>query len=423
MATAGTLGALIGCIYKEPLSVFADAFLLTFRLFATPIEVLDELARQYEQLQSNPNSVPLPEQTPRQLPAVLMHRICSFVKKWLTQYPRDLCHPPALEKLFAFGRMISATSQKSYADSFMDAVTSAYAGTESPDTISLLSYERSRLLAITDMDELRDTIRSEYDVVNMSSKLIATNFTRRDWIMFKAIKPAEFIYYVAPDSVFDSISYSRESCTANLNLFIERFNQLSYWAATVVCSYDTVKQRALALGKLIRVAHICMTLGNFNTAMAIFSGLITTPVFRLKKTFAALPTATRAIYDKFEALFSFQGNYTAYRELESKSPYTIIPFMGLVIKDLSSINEIQPKILESGLINFEKHWELSRRITKIVEYQSCSQSFDMTDDSPANSIDGSQHEAEDAVVVDMSSSTSGTSSENVPSQRQSTAQS
>ncbi|KAH9244834.1 hypothetical protein BASA81_017726 [Batrachochytrium salamandrivorans] len=402
---AGTVKALVDCLYTEPLSAYADVFLLTFRLFTTPAEILQLLIIQYSNLQKSPSDIVLPITTSTQLPVVLMHRIFSFVKKWVTQYRYDFADPLVERILGTFLEIVEAANNKAYVNSLLAIINSDCSTNLYPLPSLASTLERQSICESMDLAELQDVIKSQFDVLHSSAKDIARSLTLRDWTMFKAIHLSEFVHFIAPDSYFDTQNDTKEARTINLTAFIQRFNQIGFWVATTVCSYSDLKQRTRALSKLIRVAQHCFSFGNFNTCMAIFSGLNTSPVLRLKRTFEGLSLRVSALYAELERCFDFQNNYKAYRDIEDKSHFATIPFLGLIIKDLSGMKEVYAKRLPNGLINFEKHWELFRRLLCVTSNQSWPYIIEPTPDESVVSAKDDIHAFEDSEPMPFSEAT------------------
>uniref|UniRef100_A0A2I3GM69 RasGEF domain family member 1C n=1 Tax=Nomascus leucogenys TaxID=61853 RepID=A0A2I3GM69_NOMLE len=78
--------------------------------------------------------------------------------------------------------------------------------------------------------------------------------------------------------------------TSNLEAYVKWFNRLCYLVATEICMPAKKKQRAQVIEFFIDVARECFNIGNFNSLMAIISGMNMSPVSRLKKTWAKVKT-------------------------------------------------------------------------------------------------------------------------------------
>jgi hypothetical protein len=63
---------------------------------------------------------------------------------------------------------------------------------------------------------------------------------------------------------------------------------MSFWVATEICTQPEIKNRVKIVEKFIKIANYCFKLNNFNTTLAIVSGLNLVSVSRLKATWEVL---------------------------------------------------------------------------------------------------------------------------------------
>eukprot|EP00833_Pecoramyces_ruminatium_P005591 jgi/Orpsp1_1/1179623/evm.model.c7180000070095.1 len=186
------------------------------------------------------------------------------------------------------------------------------------------------------------------DILSIASKKIAQQLTLVDIKLWMSIKSQEYAHFL-----WDSKDV-KEKNTKNIQRFIERFNQISFWVSTMICRTQSPKNRTNVLEKMIKVAKYCLEIQNFNTTMAILSGLNMAAVSRLKSTWMTLSTKTMNVYAEIEEAMSYKCNFKNYRELEYNSKPPLIPFFGLLLKDLTFMNDGNQKILKNELVNFQK---------------------------------------------------------------------
>lgn len=86
---------------------------------------------------------------------------------------------------------------------------------------------------------------------------------------------------------------------------------------------------------------------------AITLGLSNVSVSRLTQLWDKLPSKLRRQYAEFESLLDPSRNHRAYRMLISKMHPPIIPFVPLLLKDLTFAHEGN-KTYFGNLVNFEK---------------------------------------------------------------------
>ena len=141
--------------------------------------------------------------------------------------------------------------------------------------------------------------------------------------------------------------------TANLDLFIRRFNEVQYWVCTEICLCQNIGKRVSLLRKFIKIASYCKNHQNLNTFFAIVMGLSNVAVSRLSNTWEKLPNKFKKIFAEFERLMDPSRNHRQYRLLMESLKPPIVPFLPLLIKDMTFIHEGN-KTFSNGLVNYDK---------------------------------------------------------------------
>uniref|UniRef100_A0A8B9HIN7 Zgc:171558 n=1 Tax=Astyanax mexicanus TaxID=7994 RepID=A0A8B9HIN7_ASTMX len=159
----------------------------------------------------------------------------------------------------------------------------------------------------------------------MSSKDLAFQMTQYDWELFSCVHEYELVYHT-----FGRQAYRRS--TANLELFLRRFNQVQLWVVTEVSLCGTLSKRVQLLKKFIKIAAHCREFRNLNSFFAIIMGMCNPAVSRLTQTWEKLPSKFKKFYAEFESLLDPSRNHRVYRLTVAKMEPPIIPFMPLLIK-------------------------------------------------------------------------------------------
>uniref|UniRef100_A0A4W3IRV8 Rap guanine nucleotide exchange factor 4 n=1 Tax=Callorhinchus milii TaxID=7868 RepID=A0A4W3IRV8_CALMI len=178
----------------------------------------------------------------------------------------------------------------------------------------------------------------------MSSKDLAHQITIYDWELFNCVH--EVLYHTFGRQNF-------KKTTANLDLFLRRFNEIQFWVVTETCLCPQLSKRVQLLKKFIKVAAHCKEYRNLNSFFAIVMGLSNVAVSRLSQTWEKLPSKFKKIYSEFESLMDPSRNHRAYRLTVAKLESPIIPFMPLLIKDMTFTHEGNKTFIDN-LVNFEK---------------------------------------------------------------------
>lgn len=81
----------------------------------------------------------------------------------------------------------------------------------------------------------------------MSSKDLAYQMTIYDWELFNCVHELELIYHTFGRHNF-------KKTTANLDLFLRRFNEIQFWVVTEICLCSQPSKRVQLLKKFIKIA-------------------------------------------------------------------------------------------------------------------------------------------------------------------------
>nr|XP_033722765.1 rap guanine nucleotide exchange factor 3 isoform X4 [Tursiops truncatus] len=202
-------------------------------------------------------------------------------------------------------------------------------------------------------EQLGPTVGSAEGLDLVSTKDLAGQLTDHDWSLFNSIHQVELIHYVLGPQPL------RDVTTANLERFMRRFNELQYWVATELCLCPVPGLRAQLLRKFIKLAAHLKEQKNLNSFFAIMFGLSNSAISRLAQTWERLPHKVRKLYSALERLLDPSWNHRVYRLALTKLSPPLIPFMPLLLKDMTFIHEGNHTLVEN-LINFEKMRMMAR---------------------------------------------------------------
>uniref|UniRef100_A0A8C4ZTB2 Rap guanine nucleotide exchange factor 4 n=1 Tax=Gadus morhua TaxID=8049 RepID=A0A8C4ZTB2_GADMO len=215
----------------------------------------------------------------------------------------------------------------------------------------LFSCPREQLNALTPLpDQEGPTAGSMSSFELMSSKDLAYQMTLYDWELFSCVHEHELLYHT-----FGRTNFRRT--TANLDLFLRRFNQVQLWVVTEVCLCGTLSKRVQLLKKFIKIAAHCREFRNLNSFFAIIMGMSNPAVSRLSQTW------------EVSNLLDPSRNHRAYRLTVTKLEPPIIPFMPLLLKDMTFTHEGN-KTLIDGMVNFEKMRIIANTIRQVRHCRS-----------------------------------------------------
>ncbi|XP_010343971.3 rap guanine nucleotide exchange factor 5 isoform X3 [Saimiri boliviensis] len=183
-------------------------------------------------------------------------------------------------------------------------------------------------------------------ILGMNTWDLALELMNFDWSLFNSIHEQELIYF----------TFSRQGSgehTANLSLLLQRCNEVQLWVATEILLCSQLGKRVQLVKKFIKIAAHCKAQRNLNSFFAIVMGLNTASVSRLSQTWEKIPGKFKKLFSELESLTDPSLNHKAYRDAFKKMKPPKIPFMPLLLKDVTFIHEGNKTFLDN-LVNFEK---------------------------------------------------------------------
>ncbi|XP_062895306.1 rap guanine nucleotide exchange factor 3-like isoform X4 [Mobula hypostoma] len=182
---------------------------------------------------------------------------------------------------------------------------------------------------------------------SLGSRELAVQLTEVDWDLFLCVHEVELIVYGL------GLKPEPGTTVSNLQRYLGRFNQIQFWTASELCLCADLGRRAALLKKIIKVAASCKELKNMNTFFALMFGLSNPAVRRLSQTWERLPGKVRRMFHEMERLLDPSRNHRVYRLTVNKLAPPYLPFMPLLLKDMTFIEEGNKSLVHS-LVNFEK---------------------------------------------------------------------
>uniref|UniRef100_A0A4W5KBJ4 Rap guanine nucleotide exchange factor (GEF) 5a n=1 Tax=Hucho hucho TaxID=62062 RepID=A0A4W5KBJ4_9TELE len=138
-----------------------------------------------------------------------------------------------------------------------------------------------------------------------------------------------------------------------LSVLLQRCNEVQQWVMSEVLMCVSLNKRVQLLKKFIKIAAHCKAQRNLNSAFAIIMGLNTAAVSRLNITWEKVPGKFKKIFSELELITDPSLNHKAYRDAFKKMKPPKIPFMPLLLKDITFIHEGN-KTFHDNLVNFQK---------------------------------------------------------------------
>ncbi|TRY58773.1 hypothetical protein DNTS_034609 [Danionella cerebrum] len=183
-------------------------------------------------------------------------------------------------------------------------------------------------------------------MLSMNTWDVAVSLTNCDWNLFSNIHEQELVCF----------TLSRDTSagqTVALEQLLQRCNETQQWLMTEVLLCTDFCKRVQLFKKFIKIAAHCKAQRNLNSFFAIIMGLNSPAVSRLSQTWEKVPGKFKKLLSDLESLTDPSFNHKAYRDVFRKMKAPKIPFLPLLLKDITFIHEGNKTFLDN-LVNFDK---------------------------------------------------------------------
>ncbi|XP_072570634.1 rap guanine nucleotide exchange factor 1b isoform X13 [Paramormyrops kingsleyae] len=202
---------------------------------------------------------------------------------------------------------------------------------------------------------------------------------------------AELFYKIEIPEVLLWAKEQNEEKSPNLTQFTEHFNNMSYWVRSIIIQQEKAQDREKLLLKFIKIMKHLRKLNNFNSYLAILSALDSAPIRRLewqKQTSEGL--------EEYCTLIDSSSSFRAYRAALADVEPPCIPYLGLILQDLTFVHLGNPDLIE-GKVNFSKRWQQFNILDSMRRFQQVHYELKRNDDIVSFFNDFSDHLAEEAL--------------------------
>ncbi|XP_049821190.1 guanine nucleotide-releasing factor 2 isoform X3 [Aethina tumida] len=303
---------------KNGVFTYQEAFLTTYRTFISPLDLISKLIRRYNHFYSQPDKKPRSREAFALIVRVVSDLTASDLDEQLQQ------------KLMSFVQQLISCGELTLAKALR---------------VKHLERHEAKLLSI----KLTNTVTSlslsakNFSLLDFKSEQIAEQMTLLDSELFNKIEIPEVLTWAQEQN---------EERSPNLTRFSEHFNKMSYWARTRILTAETKDIREKFFLKFIKIMKHLRKINNYNSYLAMLSALDSAPVRRLE-----WQKHVQEGLKEYCALIDSSSSFRAYRlALENTEP-PCIPYIGLVLQDLTFVHIGNSNLLPDGMINFSKRWQ------------------------------------------------------------------
>ncbi|KAG8509470.1 LOW QUALITY PROTEIN: Rap guanine nucleotide exchange factor 1, partial [Galemys pyrenaicus] len=199
---------------------------------------------------------------------------------------------------------------------------------------------------------------------------------------------AELFYKIEIPEVLLWAKEQNEEKSPNLTQFTEHFNNM---VRSIIMLQEKAQDRERLLLKFIKIMKHLRKLNNFNSYLAILSALDSAPIRRLewqKQTSEGLA--------EYCTLIDSSSSFRAYRAALSEVEPPCIPYLGLILQDLTFVHLGNPDYID-GKVNFSKRWQQFNILDSMRCFQQAHYDIRRNEDIVSFFNDFSDHLAEEAL--------------------------
>lgn len=324
-------------------------FLLCSRLFLPPSHLLRRLITNLQKI----------AELDKEHEKEIFKKFVSLLLDWSKQFPYDFKDKLMMTQFNKFSAML----RDSYPD--LSASLNLIAIHLVEKFKELLAYvEKSKEFQI----QCDEEDKLFFDVCQ-DPVVIAEQLTLIEIEKMSKLNPEQFVEkFIAEDITCSRLDLTDSNHATTLELYVSWFNRLSYLIATEVCTCPKKKDRVKVINFFIDVGKHCLKIGNFNSLMAIVTGLNMNAVGRMSKTWSK---ANRSKFRKLENELSPHSNFCRYRmglkeRTETRENDSIVPIFSLFVKDVYFLNEGVKDKLPNKMINYDKFTKLSKHLREFL---------------------------------------------------------
>ncbi|XP_053137890.1 rap guanine nucleotide exchange factor 1 isoform X7 [Hemicordylus capensis] len=346
---------------RKDLVLYCEAFLTTYRTFISPEELIQKLQYRYEKFCHCPDT--------------FKKRVSKNTFFVLVRVVDELCLVELTEEILKL---------------LMDLVFRLVCNGE----LSLARVLRKNILDKVDQKKM---LRYTNSIKPLAARGVAArpgtlhDFHSHEIAEQLTLLDAELFYKIEIPEVLLWAKEQNEEKSPNLTQFTEHFNNMSYWVRSIIMLQEKAQDRERLLLKFIKIMKHLRKLNNFNSYLAILSALDSAPIRRLewqKQTSEGLA--------EYCMLIDSSSSFRAYRAALSEVEPPCIPYLGLILQDLTFVHLGNPDYLD-GKVNFSKRWQQFNILDSMRCFQQVHYDIKRNDDIISFFNDFSDHLAEEAL--------------------------
>ncbi|XP_061928858.1 guanine nucleotide-releasing factor 2 isoform X17 [Apis cerana] len=320
--------------------LYQEAFLTTYRTFMQPLELIQKLHKRHQRFSCSADVVK--QRAAREAFSLLVRAVSDLTMSDLDD--------TLLQTLMEFVQQLVCSGDLTMAKALRVKILEKHAVKQLQSAQPILSS-----LSVT---------TKQASLLDFKSEQIAEQMTLLDADLFMKIEIPEVLIWAQEQN---------EERSPNLTRFTEHFNKMSYWARSRILEHrleNEAKDREKYVVKFIKIMKHLRKINNFNSYLALLSALDSAPIRRLEWQ----KHITEGLKE-YCALIDSSSSFRAYRQALAETQPPCIPYIGLVLQDLTFVHIGNSDLLPDGSINFSKRWQQFNIVENMKRFKKGTYSF------------------------------------------------
>jgi len=344
---AGSVDALIVLATQSVKNdfLYQEAFIATYRTFVSTHDLLEKLVQRFRKFNNRKDEQQMIYKRVAHCAFSLMVRVvhgladCDFQDTSVMELLSDF-----IAELVNDGELMLARALR---------------------TKFIQKYEDRKLRLLPELDTSGLSFSHKTGLLSFKSMDLAEQMTLLDAQLFLRLDSAELILWVQEQN---------EDKSPNLTKFTEHFNNVSFWCRTKILQQEDPKEREKLVSKFIKIMKELRKHNNFNSYLALLSALDSAPIRRLEWC----KSITESLKEHC-TLIDSSSSFRAYRQALSSAVAPCIPYVGLVLQDLTFVHIGNPDTFD-GKVNFAKRWQQFNILDNLMRFKKKTYNFERKED-------------------------------------------
>uniref|UniRef100_A0A8D8PPW0 Guanine nucleotide-releasing factor 2 n=1 Tax=Cacopsylla melanoneura TaxID=428564 RepID=A0A8D8PPW0_9HEMI len=337
--------------------LFQDIYLTTYRTFTTPLDIIIKLIDRYNTfiISAEVQNQRAANETFSFLKRVVSELTIHELETNLVKLLKDFIY-----KLLSIGRIDAGKNLRQ---------------------ILLEKYAcKNRESRINPLLTSLNVTTSQKTLLDFKPEALAETMTLLDSELFVKIEIPEVLSWIEQQSP----EQQDEEKSPNLMKFTKHFNNVSYWARTQILNQRPAALRESYITKFIKIMDHLKTLNNFNSYLALVAALSSAPIKRLQ-SYKNKNITVSDMVTSYSALIDSTSSFKAYRQTLADAKPPCIPYIGLVLQDLTFVQignaklltykELPAHIQYKNVINFSMRQYQFKILQNMRRFQSDRHDF------------------------------------------------